>query len=179
MDEFNVRQLLALDALEAIERGTDKDKGVPLPSMGWFGSHLSLSFLSSNASSSSDLGCGAVDLLHPIGGLVYRRLKCDVFRSVIEGRAGVANFLRLVRAAFIASHLDDTGEMELKLPTKKSSKAVSSKDNSATLEPASNPFSWFVSMNFEKERTDTHAVYPSTSKFGRSHQRASPNWDFG
>jgi hypothetical protein len=34
-DEFNVRQLLCKDVIEAIERGTDKDKGVPTPSMGW------------------------------------------------------------------------------------------------------------------------------------------------
>lgn len=35
----------------------------------------------------------------------------------MEGRAGVANFIRLVRAAFIASHLDDMGEKELKMPS--------------------------------------------------------------
>jgi hypothetical protein len=34
MDEFNVRQLLLRDSVESLERGTDKDKGVPLPSMG-------------------------------------------------------------------------------------------------------------------------------------------------
>jgi hypothetical protein len=79
--------------------------------MGWhgagflFGSHLSLTFLSSNATSSSDLGCGALELFHPIGGLVYRTLKTEIFRSVVEGRAGVANLLRLVRASFVAAHL--------------------------------------------------------------------------
>jgi hypothetical protein len=119
MDEFNLRQVLYKDAVEALERLTDKNNIVPSPSMGWFGSHLSLSFLSSNATSSSDIGCGAVDLVHPIGGLVYRSLKCELFRGVVEGRAGIANFLRLIRAAFIASHLEDLGEKELKLPQKK------------------------------------------------------------
>jgi hypothetical protein len=79
--------------------------------MGWhgagflFGSHLSLTFLSSNASSSSDLGCGALELFHPMGGLVYRTLKTEIFRGVVEGRAGVANLLRLMRASFVAAHL--------------------------------------------------------------------------
>jgi hypothetical protein len=122
-DEFNVRQLLCKDVIEAIERGTDKDKGVPTPSMGWLGSHLSLSFLSSNATSSSDIGCGAVELVHPMGGLVYRALKSEVLRGVVEGRAGVANFIRLVRAAFIASHLDDLGEKEIKLPARREKKS--------------------------------------------------------
>lgn len=39
------------DAVEVVERGTDKDKQVPLPGMGYLGSHLSSTFLSSNASS--------------------------------------------------------------------------------------------------------------------------------
>jgi len=118
-----VRQLLCRDIVSALERGTDKDKNVPNPSMGWFGSHLSLSFLSSNATSSSDLGCGAVELMHPIGGLVYRSLKSDIFRGVVEGRAGIANFVRLLRAAFVAAHLDDIGEKELKLPARRNKKA--------------------------------------------------------
>jgi hypothetical protein len=118
-DEFCIRQLLRKDGVEALERGTDRDKGVPSPSMGWFGSYLSLTFLSSNATSSSDLGCGAVDMLHPVGGLVYRTLKCDTFRSVVEGRVGVANFIRLIRVAFIAAHLYDIGEKEVQLPKRK------------------------------------------------------------
>jgi len=89
---------------------------------GWFGSHLSLTFLSSNASSSSDLGCGAIELLHPVGGLVYRALKSEVFRAVVEGRAGIANLTRLVRASFIAAHLDDIGEKELRLPARRAEK---------------------------------------------------------
>jgi hypothetical protein len=116
MDEFAVRQVLCKDAVDALERGTDLDRYVPTPSMGWLGSHLSLSFLSSNATSSSDLGCGAVELVHPTGGLPYRTLKSDLLRRVVEGRAGIANFIRLVRAAFIAAHLDDSGMKELKYP---------------------------------------------------------------
>lgn len=122
IDEYNARRLFTRDVVEALERGTDKDKGVPMPSMGWFGSHLSLSFLSSNSSSSSDLGCGAVELVHPLGGLPYRALKASALREVVEGRAGLPNFLRLVRAAFIASHLADMGEREIKLPSKKGRK---------------------------------------------------------
>lgn len=77
MDEFAVRQVLCKDAVDVLERGTDKDKYVPLPSMGWLGSHLSLSFLSSNATSSTDLGGGALELVHPVGGTVYRALKVN------------------------------------------------------------------------------------------------------
>lgn len=122
MDEFAVRQVLVKDAVDALERGTDKDKYVPMPSMGWLGSHLSLSFLSSNASTSSDLGGGALELAHATGGLVYRSLKTELLQRVVEGRAGVANFIRLARAAFVASHLDDMGEKDLKMPPTKKEK---------------------------------------------------------
>ena len=161
MDEFSVRQLLLRDALEALERWTDKDKHVPTPSMGWFGSHLSLSFLSSNASSSSDLGCGAVDMLHPVGGLVYRSLKTDALRAVVEGRAGVANFLRLVRATFIAAHLDDIGESELKLPARRDKKhdkaAGQSKDAAVDLN-AVQPFVVCVNEILKKKGL-THTLF--------------------
>ena len=119
IDEFNVRHLLRKDVVEVVERGTDKDKQVPSPGMLWggvFGSYLSSTFLSSNASSSSQLGCGAVEMMHPLGGLVYRAMKMDVFRGVVEGRAGIANFLRLARASFVAAHLSDIGERTLVLP---------------------------------------------------------------
>ena len=120
MDEFAIRQLLCTDAVNALERvTTEKGRNVPLPSMGWLGSHLALSFLSSNATSSSDLGCGALELVHPTGGLPYRSLKSELLRRVVEGRAGIANFIRLIRAAFVASHLDDSGHQELKYPPEK------------------------------------------------------------
>jgi hypothetical protein len=128
MDEFAVRQLLSLDVVNALERGTDKDRFVPTPSLGWFGSHLSLSFLSSNATSSTDLGCGALDLVHPVGGLPYRALKGDLFRRVVEGRAGIANFVRLLRAAFVAAHLDDGGKKELQYSPGRSGKASKNSD---------------------------------------------------
>lgn len=57
-----------------------------------------------------------------MGGLVYRTLKCEVFRGVVEARAGVANFIRLVRAAFIAGHLEDLGEKELRIPLRREKK---------------------------------------------------------
>lgn len=126
IDEFNVRRLLYKDVLEVVERGTDKDKQVPSPGMGWggvFGSYLSSTFLSSNASSSSHLGCGAVEMMHPLGGLVYRSIKMDVFRGVVEGRAGIANFIRLARASFVAGHLLDIGEKKLILPSKRQKKS--------------------------------------------------------
>lgn len=101
--------------MEALERVTGRNNdSVPLPSLGYLGSHLSLSFLSTNSTSSSEVGCGAIELVHPVGGSTYRTLKCELLRRVVEGRAGVANFLRLVRAAFIASHLEDCGKKELK-----------------------------------------------------------------
>jgi len=148
-DEFNIRQLLCKDVVEAFERGTDKDKGVPTPSMGWLGSHLSLSFLSSNATCSSDIGCGAVELAHPVGGLVYRALKCEVLRGVVEGRAGVANFIRLVRAAFIASHLSDLGEKDLRLPDRRDKK--SDKDGQRARSAS------------QSEGTKTDAIPPNTN----------------
>lgn len=104
--------MLNKDIVDVLERG---DKSVPLPSMGYLGSHLSVSFLSTNATSSSEVGCGAIELVHPVGGLTYRSLKCDLLRQIVEGRAGVANFVRLARAAFIAAHLEDIGETKLKM----------------------------------------------------------------
>lgn len=115
IDENGVRQVLYKDSVEALERvNLDKVSSVALPNHGYMGSHLSLSFLSTISSSSSKLGCGAVELLHPISGMTYRALKCELFRRVVEGRAGVANFIRLVRAAFIAAHLDDIGKKEIR-----------------------------------------------------------------
>jgi hypothetical protein len=40
MDEFAVRQLLTMDSVNALERGTDIDRSVPKPSKGLLGSHL-------------------------------------------------------------------------------------------------------------------------------------------
>lgn len=122
LDEFQVRNMIGRDVVEALERGADKDEAVPTGSMGWLGSHLSLTFLSSNATSSSLLGCGSVEMMHPVSGLVYQCFKTNAFRGIVEGRAGIANFVRLIRAAFIAAHLSDLGEKELKLPQRRSKK---------------------------------------------------------
>lgn len=164
IDEYNARQFLCKDGVEAVERGVDKDKGVPSPSMGWFGSFLSLTFLSSNASSSSDLGCGAVEMLHQIGGHVYRFLKSSAFRSVVEGRAGVANFIRLLRVAFVAAHLSDIGERELKLPRRKrkqSDVADPSRESSEDQEELSQPTQPFVVCVNEilKKKGLTHTLF--------------------
>jgi hypothetical protein len=122
VDEFQVRSMIGRDIVEALERGVDKDSGVPTGSMGWLGSHLSLTFLSSNAASSSLLGCGALELMHPVSGLVYQYVKTNAFRGIVEGRTGIPNFVRLVRAAFLAAHLGDIGEKELKLPRQRGKK---------------------------------------------------------
>jgi len=133
LDELGVRQVLYKDSVEALERVTDKKSAVPVPSIGHLGSHLSLSFLSTNATSSSELGCGAVELSHPIGGMTYRSLKCELLRRVVEGRAGVANCIRLIRAAFIAAHFEDSGKKELKDEDwKKKSKQKKSQEKSKT-----------------------------------------------
>ncbi|KAL7553517.1 hypothetical protein ACHAWF_016790, partial [Thalassiosira exigua] len=113
LDEFAIGQLLAKDFVEAMER---TDKAVPLPSMGWSGSFQSASFLSHNSASSTSLGCGALDLVHPMGGQTYRAAKAVLLNRVYEGRASVSHYARVVRAAFIASFLRDSGVSQLTLP---------------------------------------------------------------
>lgn len=117
LDGFSVNQLLSKDVLEGIER-LEKS----LPSMGWLGSLLSATFLTSNSTSSSRVGCGAVELQHPIGGAVYRDLKCRSLAKTMEGRAGVSNLVRVVRAAFCAAILGDKGASQVDLPQKKTKK---------------------------------------------------------
>ena len=46
----------------------------------------------------------------------YRALKCESLRKIIEGRAGISNFTRVVRAAFIAAIMEDRGEKRVSLP---------------------------------------------------------------
>jgi len=113
MDEISIRKTIVSDILDFLERNDD---GVPLPSPDWQGSHLSLSFLSSNSCSSSSVGCGSTDLLHPIGGEVFRSLKCEVLTQAISARAGLANFIRFMRVCFIATMLIDAGKSHLELP---------------------------------------------------------------
>ena len=111
-----MRQLLSKDFLEGLER-LDKS----LPSKGWLGSLLSATFLTSNSVSSSRVGCGAVELMHPVGGTVFRYTKCRSLVRVIEGRVGVSNFVRVIRAAVIASMLEDKGASEVSLSSEKNS----------------------------------------------------------
>ena len=119
MDEVSIRHLLGKDVLEGFERA---DKSTPLPSSGWLGSSLSATFLSSNSTSSSSVGCGALELSHPIGGMVYRTLKCRSLRRIIEGRVGLSNFIRVIRAAFIAAILHDKGVTHVDMPVEKPTK---------------------------------------------------------
>jgi hypothetical protein len=44
IDEYNIRQLLCRDAVEALERVSEKDKNVPLPSLGTMTDWVSLDF---------------------------------------------------------------------------------------------------------------------------------------
>jgi len=126
LDEVSIRQLLCKDFLEGLERAGDS---VPVPSVGWLGSRLCASFLSSNSTSSSGVGCGAVEQFHSVG-LVYRSLKCRSLRRIIEGRVGLSNFIRVIRAAFIAATLHDKGATHVHLPTEKSSKRKISRSTS-------------------------------------------------
>lgn len=131
LDEFSIRQLLSKDFLEGIER-VDKS----LPSMGWLGSLLSMTYLTSNSTSSSRVGCGAVELLHPVGGTVYRHLKCKSLSKIIEARSGLSNFVRVVRAAFIAAILEDKGVTQVDLPHEKPTKVKESRDSNNVPEKA-------------------------------------------
>lgn len=96
--------------------------------MGWLGSLLSMSFLTSNSTSSSKVGCGAVELLHPVGGVVYRHLKSKSLSKIIEGRSGLSNFIRVVRAAFIAGILEDKGATQVDLPSETNIKVKDKKN---------------------------------------------------
>ena len=105
LDEYSTRKTLYTDIIDVIERNTT------LPSMGWCGSHLSMTYLSSNSCSSTYVGCGSVDLLHPIGGLFYRTVKSDLFARIVESRSGMANFVRVIRCCFIATIFSDQGKL--------------------------------------------------------------------
>jgi len=136
LDEFVIGQLQAKDFVEALERN---DKAVPLPSMGWQGCHQSVTFLSHNSASSTALGCGALDFVHPMGGQMYQAMKTILLNRVYEGRAGITHLTRVIRAAFIASFLRDVGLMKLELPDDKTSNSGSQQGNT-DLAPAKPPF---------------------------------------
>jgi len=63
--------------------------------------------------SSSSLGCGVTDFLHPIGGLSYRAIKAELLSQSIASRAGLENFIRVIRACFLATMLMDDGKTSL------------------------------------------------------------------
>ena len=109
LDEFVLGQLHAKDFIEALERNDVK------PSMGWLGSQQSATFLSHHSASSTSLGCGALDFCHPMGGQMYRAIKSILLGRVYEGRAGLSNVTRVIRAAFIACLLRDAGVSQLNL----------------------------------------------------------------
>lgn len=115
-------QLQAKDFIEALERNDVK------PSMGWLGSQQSATFLSHHSASSTSLGCGALDFMHPMGGQMYRAIKSIFLGRVYEGRAGLSNVTRVVRAAFIASFLCDAGFSQLDLIEQGMGKSKGKKD---------------------------------------------------
>ena len=162
LDEVLLRQLIGKDVLEALER---TDKSVSLPSAAWQGSHLSATFLSSNSTSSSGIGCGALELVHPIGGMVYRIVKCRSLRRIIEGRAGLSNFIRVVRAAFIAAILHDKGATNVELPPEKPSKkkdSQRSRSNSSTEDTKFKPIFVHCVDELVKKGGMTHGSFVRT-----------------
>lgn len=155
LDEFAIGQLQAKDFVEALERA-DKS-AVPLPSMGWLGSHQSATFLSHNSASSTALGCGALDFAHPMGGQMYRAVKSVLLSRVYEGRAGISHFTRVVRAAFIASFLSDMGHVsELKLPDE--GKPANSKEKDAPPDAMRPPFVMCIDEMIKKQAL-SHAIF--------------------
>lgn len=113
-DEYALQKILLSDILEHLERIG------PKPSLGWnpgvFGSMLCLTYLSSNACRSSGVGCGALDLLHPVNGMLYRTVKSAAVARVVGARAGVPNLIRVIRACFIATVLADAGKTCVEIP---------------------------------------------------------------
>jgi len=152
LDEFMIGQLQVKDFIEALERN-EKDS-VPLPSMGWAGSHLSATFLSHNSSSSTALGCGALEFVHPVGGQAYRAMKTILLNRIFEGRAGISHFTRVIRAAFIASFLRDTGVTDLNLPD--DDKGDNPDDNDAP--PSRPPFVLCIEEIIKKQAL-THTIF--------------------
>ena len=154
LDEFVIGQLQAKDFIEALERTTEKP--VSLPSFGWQGSHQSATFLSHNSASSTALGCGALDFVHPMGGQMYRATKAILLSRVYEGRAGISHFTRVVRAAFIASFLRDVGVFQLKLPGEEK---IESKDKDASVVAAARPPFVICVDEMIKKQAISHAIF--------------------
>ena len=156
LDEFIVGQLQAKDFTEAIERNDNviKNPTCPLPSMGWLGSHQSATFFSNNSAASSALGCGAIELAHPLGGQMYRSVKTILLNKICESRASVSHYTRVIRAAFTASFLRDSGISELSLDDRGESE-MKDKDVAMTSRP---PFLICVEEMMKKQGL-THAIF--------------------
>jgi hypothetical protein len=155
LDEFVIGQLQAKDFIEAIERNDNNPKsGVPLPSMGWQGSHQSASFFSNNSAASTALGCGALELAHPMGGQMYRSIKAVLLSRVFESRASVSHFTRVIRAAFSASFLRDSGISRLSLDNRVDNEKTDA-DSALALRP---PFVICVEEMMKKQGL-THAIF--------------------
>ena len=155
--EFIFGQLQAKDLTEAIERHDNvntRNPTCPLPSMGWMGSHQSATFFSNNSSSSTALGCGALELSHPMGGQMYRAVKNILFNRICESRASVSHYIRVVRAAFTASFLRDSGITQLAL-NENSESEMNDKEAPTALRP---PFVICVEEMLKKQGL-THAIF--------------------
>ena len=129
--------------------------------MGWQGSAQSATFLSRHGASSSALGCGALELVHPGGGQVYRAAKSALLNRVYEGRAGLSHYTRVVRAAFMGAFLRDGGVTRVDLPEDKSESARD-EDGGADEDDAGPPMRPpFVLCIDEiiKKRSLSHAIF--------------------
>ena len=157
LDEFIFGQLQAKDFIEAIERHDNVNKGYPtcpLPSIGWAGSHQSATFFSNNSSASTALGCGALELVHPMGGQMYRSAKTVLLNRICESRASMSHYTRVIRAAFTASFLRDSGITKLALDARNENELKDMESAVATRPP-------FVICMEEmmKKHGLTHAIF--------------------
>ena len=128
--------------------------------MGWFGSHHSATFFSNNSATSTALGCGAVELAHPMGGQMYRAVKTILLNRIYESRASVPHYTRVIRAAFTASFLKDSGVTQLVLDQKNDNDL---KDGDAAL-AARPPFVICVEEMLKKQGL-THAIFTRALRY--------------
>ena len=106
-DEATFRSILTCDVVESLHnRSTTMADKYPVPSMGWsaIGSLLSLTFLASQTTNATRCGCGVVDATHSTQ-LMYREAKAWWVAKIAAARAGPENFMRTIRACFLAGAL--------------------------------------------------------------------------
>ena len=103
--------------------------------------------------------------------------------DLVERRAGIANFVRLVRATFVAVHLADKGRTELKYPLERKTKPMDQekgqdgeKDNMERPKPR-----FIVCVNeILKKNGLSHTLFThAVKKFVRSSKGSPVNWNFG